>query len=352
MKVDYLIVGSGLTGSTVARRLTDAGRDVLVVERRNRIGGNVADEVHEPSGILYNLHGPHYFRTNSDRIWEWVGRFADFRFYEARVMTLVDGKLERWPIQRKELMSGWVIDEKEPADNFEHACLQRMPQVVYDKLVKPYTELQWGVPAHTLSADLASRIPIRDGDTRLSTHKHQGLPVGGYSRWVSRMLDGVPVLLNFDGSLAESDFLYQRAVWTGPIDAYFQDQHGKLRYRTQRRENTFLEMALGLVWQDAVQINNPAGPHIRTIEWKHIQPDRSGTLLTKEYTMDSESSDTHEYPFPDAENAARYRLYAEDAKRLPNVTFCGRLGAFQYLDMDQAIAAAHKVADKLLEEGP
>ncbi len=352
MKADYLVVGSGLTGATVARRLADAGRDVLVVERRNRIGGNVADDVHEPSGIRFNLHGPHYFRTNSDKLWDWVQRFSEFRPYEARVLTLVDGRLEKWPIQR----DAWGFlkwhETSIKAHNFEEACLQRIPSSLYEKLVKPYTELQWGVPAHTLSADLASRIPIRDGDDRLSTHKHQGLPVDGYSRWVENMLKGVPVLLNYNAMCNRVD--YERMVWTGPIDEFYNYQHGRLRYRTQRREHHCIGLGQqGVFFQDVAQVNNPAGPSIRTIEWKHLSPRRhDGTLITREYPQDSTDPDTHEYPFPSEEEQARYRLYAEDAKQLPNVTFCGRLGLYVYYDMDQAIAAAHKVADRLLEERP
>lgn len=359
-RVDYLVVGSGLTGAVIARALADAGKDVLVVERRVHLGGNVHDHAHA-SGIRIHTYGPHYFRTSSQRVWEFATRFAAFDEYEAALLSEVDGRLEQWPIAgtylKRQIGPDWRPEFTGLPGNFEEAALSLMPRLVYEKFVKEYNEKQWGVPAHTLSAKLCSRFDIRhDDEPRLKPDaKYQGIPVPGYAEWMRRMLDGIPVRLGFDFLKRRHEISARKLlVFTGPIDAFFDYDCGKLHYRGQRRTTTFLpdvEFA-----QPCGQVNNPqhaGGPHIRTLEWKHMMPDHArtsvrGTLLTRETPFTPDDPNEFEYPFPDHANAELYRTYRRRADALERVLICGRLGEYRYYDMDQAIARALSLADRLL----
>jgi UDP-galactopyranose mutase len=357
--VDYLIVGAGLTGATIARRLADAGREVLVVDRRNHVGGNVHDTRHS-SGIRIHTYGPHYFRTNSDRLWAYVNRFGPFFRFEARVRSTVDGELVDWPIRESYLrrVAGpdWRPAFSAVPANFEQAALAIMPASTYEKLVRPYTEKQWGVPAASLSVALAQRLEVRrNEDSRLMRHKHQGLPVAGYAAWTARMLAGIPVALNLD-YLRDRDAIIARRllVFTGPIDELFGFDLGRLSYRGQRRQHSY-HPDLGLC-QPCGQVNNPLhenGPNIRTIEWKHMMPqdsaaDTRGTVLTTETPFTPTVPDQYEYPFPDASNRLLFERYRARARAMPRLLVCGRLGEYRYHDMDQAIARALVLARSVL----
>jgi UDP-galactopyranose mutase len=360
LTIDYLIIGSGLTGAVIARQLADAGREVLVVDRRAHIGGNVHDHAH-PSGIRIHTYGPHYFRTSSDRIWDFATRFAPFYRYEARLVSLVAGQYENWPIAasyiRKHVGPNWTPDFVGTPRHFEEAALALMPRLVYDRFVKEYNEKQWGVPAHTLAPDLCQRFDVRaDDEPRLKPNcKHQGIPECGYAEWTRRMLEGIPVLLNLD-YLRQRDQIRARKllVFTGPIDEFFNFDLGKLSYRGQRREHVYFE---NTDWvQPCGQVNNPAhadGPHIRTLEWKHMMPACyaqrvRGTVLTYEYPFSPADPSQFEYPFPDRSNAELYKAYRERANNLENVLICGRLGEYRYFDMDQAIGRALALAQGIL----
>jgi UDP-galactopyranose mutase len=355
LQADYVVVGSGLTGATIARLLHDQGERVLVVERRSHMGGNVHDHVH-PSGIRVHTYGPHYFRTNSEAIWAFVSRFATFYRYEARVVSWIDGHHEQWPVSHA-YIARLVGDSWAPAftgepANFEEASLAMMPRVVYEKFVKGYSEKQWGLSARHLSAALARRFDVRkDDDPHFSRHRHQGLPMEGYAAFMRRMLDGIPVILNCD-FLGERDaFRHAKClIYTGPIDELFGWRLGRLQYRGQSREDEYVPAA-GCV-QPCGQVNNPdhaAGPHIRTLEWKHMMPPEyagriTGTLTTRETTRTPTDPNQYEYPFPDAANQALYQRYRALAHALPNVLVCGRLGEYRYYDMDQAIGRAMQLA--------
>ncbi len=361
MKVDYLVVGSGLTGATIARHLADAGREVLVVDRRPHLGGNVHDHLH-PSNIRIHTYGPHCFRTNSDKLWEYVQRFGDFYRFEARVLSLVDGVHEHWPITesyiRRTIGTGWSPSFQGIPGNFEEASLSMMPRAVYEKFVKGYTEKQWGMPPTSLSADLARRFEVHtDDDPRFMRHKYQGLPTAGYSAWMKNMLAGITLRLDFDFLQNRSAIeVRRRLIFTGPIDEFFGFRLGQLKYRGQIREHRYLPDADYL--QPCQQINNPQwenGPHIRTIEWKHMMPRQEaerirGTVLTVERTITPANPNSYEYPFPDAANAALYQAYAKETERLTSTLICGRLGEYRYYDMDQAIARASMLARKILEQ--
>ncbi len=356
---DYIVVGSGITGATFARLLSDAGREVVVVERRPVVGGNVHDELHE-SGISIHTYGPHYFRTSSTRIWNFVTRFDRFRKYEAEVLSEIDGTYERWPVTR-ECVNRLAGVEWHPAftghpENFEQACLSFLPTPVYLKFVKGYTEKQWGVAAALLSANLAKRVPLRDdGDFRLSHHKHQGLPIHGYTAWMKEFLSGIPIVLNTDYLQSRDSFRHRKLlIFTGPIDEFFRYRIGRLRYRGQRREHRYFPERDYVL--PGVQVNNPsvsAGAHVRKIEWKYLMPTSirqaiQGTVVTTEIPYAPTNSDCYEYPFPDEVNRELYGEYRSGANELSRTLICGRLGEYRYYDMDQAIGRAMSLASGIL----
>ncbi|MDD4880568.1 MAG: UDP-galactopyranose mutase [Gallionellaceae bacterium] len=362
MNFAYLIVGSGLTGAVIARMLKDAGHTALVVERRNCVGGNVHDHTH-PSGIRIHTYGPHHFRTNDERIWQFVNRFAHFYTYEPALKSLVDGEYENWPIAgsyiRRVVGEPWQPGFKGVPGNFEEAALAIMPRPIYEKFVKGYTEKQWGVRASALSASLARRFDVHDDDEpRLMRHTYQGIPSDGYAAMLTNLLAGIPVLLNCDYHALRAQLSPVRGViYTGPIDEYFGFDLGRLTYRGQRREHDYLpdvDFAL-----PCGQVNNPGhdtGPHIRTLEWKRMMPEGlasriRGTVITRETPYTPEDPDAYEYPFPDQRNAALYRAYRARADAIPDLLVCGRLGEYRYYDMDQAVARAQMLAGRIIEQG-
>lgn len=360
MNIDYLIVGSGLTGAVLARTLHDAGHAVLVVERRAHLGGNVHDHVHAESGIVVHTYGPHYFRTNDEDLWRFVNRFTGFYRYEAELKSLVDGRHENWPIAgsyiQRTVGSDWTPEFTGQPANFEQASLAMMPRPIYEKFVKGYSEKQWGVPATALSAALAKRFDVREDDEpRLMRHRQQGIPDGGYTRMMSNMLAGIPVRTGVDYLAERSAFRARRlTIFTGPIDEYYGFDLGRLVYRGQRRTHEYLPDTAQ--FQPCGQVNNPDpadGPHVRTLEWKHMMPPQAaaatrGTLLTRETPFTPSEPGEYEYPFPDDANARLYAAYRERADRDDGLLVCGRLGEYRYYDMDQAIARAQMLARRVL----
>jgi UDP-galactopyranose mutase len=347
---ELIIVGAGLTGATVGRLAHNDGHHVVIYEARDVPGGNVRDAVHA-SGIRYGLYGPHYFRTSSYKIWEFATRFAQFRPWAAEVMSMVNGTPWPWPVTRD--MVGHYKASPPPTlphVNFEEACLGMVPRGLYEDFIKGYTEKQWGVSATELEPELAGRFEIREGDDRrLKTASFQGLPIGGYSAWIERMLDGIEVVCGKRRD--DPSRLAGRVVHTGPIDEALGYEFGALRYRGQVREHVYKPCPPG---QPCVQLNFPdrAVPYVRSIEWRHQWPclGASGTLVTHEYPFTPEDPDDYEYPFPDRANRELYERYAALAARaLPNVVFAGRLGEYRYLDMDQAIARAMTKYEKVIK---
>jgi UDP-galactopyranose mutase len=354
-----LIVGSGLTGATIARLLHDAGREVLVLERRDHVGGNVHDHLH-PSGIRIHTYGPHSFRTGSERIWNFVRRFSPFIPFRMTVKSFVDGAYENWPVVesyvRRVVAPDWQPEFKGTPQNFEQASLSMMPRLIYEKFVKGYTEKQWGVPACSLSPALARRIDFRaDDNPYFKLHKYQGLPRDGYAALMENMLEGIPVRKRKDYLARRDEFRANKhLIFTGPIDEFFEFDLGKLTYRGQRREHKYLPDVESVLPGFQVNYPDPAsGPHIRTLEWKHLpSPNHervTGTVLTTETPYSPSDPNAYEYPFPNAENAALYARYRRRANTLKNVLICGRLGEYRYYDMDQAIARALMLGQRLLQ---
>jgi UDP-galactopyranose mutase len=352
-------LGSGITGATIARQLVDAGLDVLVVDRRKHIGGNVHDFRHE-SGVRIHTYGPHYFRTSSDSIWEFVNRFTDFHFYRPIVYSLVDSRHVVWPLNKSylnsEVGSDWKPERTEPPSNFEEASLTMMPRIIYDRFIRGYTMKQWGVDPRSLSKELASRFNVReDGEQFFSPHKHQGIPLNGYASFMSKLLEGIPQILACDYLKERHSIRHlKRLIFTGPIDEFFDFRLGRLTYRAQKRTHEYLpEISY---FQPVGQVNNPgieSGPFIRTLEWRHMMPAEeipliSGTVITREYPFTPDNPSEYEYPFPDEANRNLYRRYRTMAASLEDTLICGRLGEYRYFDMDQAFARALMLSRELL----
>lgn len=360
MQVDYLIVGAGLTGAVIARTLADAGREVLILDRRAHVGGNVHDHCH-PSGIRIHTYGPHYFRTSSARIWEFATRFSPFYKFEGIIKSFVDQEFANWPVSgeyiHRTVGKDWKPDFSGTPANFEEAALSLMPRVIYEKFVKGYSEKQWGVPASQLAAKLCTRFEIHhDNDPRLKPlSRYQGIPECGYAEWTARMIAGIPVILNYDYLTRRNDIQARKMlVFTGPVDEFFGFDLGKLVYRGQRRVHTYL--AGTDCAQPCGQVNYPLheqGALVRRLEWKHMmQPELarriSGTVITDEIPYSPEKPEEYEYPFPDMANATLYQQYRQKADALTNTLICGRLGEYRYYDMDQAIGRAIELANGIL----
>jgi UDP-galactopyranose mutase len=359
--VDYLVVGAGLSGSTVARILADHNREVLILERRPHVGGNVHDYLH-PCGARVHTYGPHYFRCASPEIRDFVNRFAGFFGYRATVKSLVNGRYENWPLCRALLDTdvGWRSGSRsvEPK-NFEEACLQEMPRSLYEAYVKNYTRRQWGVEPSSLAASLAERIRINDNDEHGLTpqYPYQGLPQRGYAHFMVNLVAGIPCLVGVDYLEVRSEYRARKAlVFTGSIDEFFGFDMGHLTYRTQKRQHRWFPH---LNWyQPCGQVNHPGSNDaepLRTVEWKHLmqaeqQPQIRGTIITSEYPSAPDTPDQFEYPLPTTHNQLLYRRYRGRAQAVPRLIACGRLGEFCYLDMDQAIDRAMSVARRLCLE--
>lgn len=358
-RADYIVVGSGLTGATVARALADAGREVIVLERRAHVGGNVHDSLHK-SGVRVHTYGPHYFRTGSQRLWEYVQRFGAFYAFEARVVTLVDDQYESWPVSAAYLsraLGGECVPTFAGTPrNFEEACLAMMPSVLFDKFVRGYTEKQWGVPAAYLSPELATRVRVRTNtDTRLVSHAYQGLPVGGYHLWMQNMLKDIPVMCGVDYLTERADWQHRtELIFTGSLDEFFGFSLGRLQYRGQNRCHMYYPDHEHVL--PCAQVNNPDpahGSHVRLLEWKYMMEQAEtahlcGTVVTAETPYTPTDPDAYEYPFPDAINRARHAEYVRMATTLTDTVFCGRLGEYRYYDMDQAIGRAALIARRII----
>jgi len=362
MTYNYIVVGSGLTGATIARKLKDIGESVLVIEKRNHLGGNVHDQLHF-SSIRYDTYGPHYFRTSDLEIWNFVNRFSKFYNFEACIKSYVDNEYVNWPLGytyiKKVIGENWEPYFRGKPNNFEESALSLMPYEIYNKFIKNYNKKQWGIDPKLLSSELIKRFDVRlDDDPRLMpNHKFQGIPKDGYSSMMTNMLKDIPVLLNFDFlSNREKIKPNKMLIYTGPIDSFFNYKFGKLEYRGQKRYHEFIPDIDFLL--PSCQVNNPSieyGDHIRTIEWKHIMPKEKsenikGTLITKEVSFSPINSDDFEYPFPDKINKDLYNKYKHLASNQEKLLICGRLGEYKYYDMDQAIGRAFMLFNKIIND--
>ena len=359
---DYLIVGSGLFGSIFAREATDKGYKCLVIEKRKHVGGNVYTERIE--GINVHKYGAHIFHTNNKEVWDYITRFASFNRFTNSPVANYKGELYSLPFNMYTFNKMWGVVTPEEAEkkineqrreitgeptNLEEQAISLVGRDIYEKLIKGYTEKQWGRECKDLPSFIIKRLPVRlTFDNNYFNALYQGIPVGGYTKLVANMLDGIEVRLGVDylENKSEFDAMADKIVYTGAIDAYFDYQLGNLEYRSVRFENEILDMP-NFQGNAAVNYTDAETPWTRIIEhkWFEFGKDDEGndipkTVISREYSSEWKPGDEPYYPVNDEKNSALYEKYKELAAKEEKVIFGGRLGEYKYYDMDAVIASA------------
>ncbi len=368
---DYLIVGSGLFGATFARQAADADRSVLVVDRRPNIAGNIYTE--DIEGIHVHRYGAHIFHTNDAEVWRYVNRFAEFNRFTNSPVANYRGELYSLPFNMYTFNRMWGVVTPEEARakidaqrgeitgeprNLEEQAISLVGRDIFEKLVKGYTEKQWGRDCKDLPAFIIRRLPVRlTFDNNYFNALYQGIPIGGYTKLVENLLDGIEVRLNCDylENRAELNALANRVIYTGPIDAYFGFRLGALEYRSVRFETELLDIP-NFQGNAAVNYTDRETPWTRIIEhkWFEFGKDAEGndlpkTVISREYSSEWKPGDEPYYPVNDEKNGALYRQYRALAEAEQNVIFGGRLGEYRYYDMDQTVAAALRLGELELD---
>lgn len=368
---DYLIVGAGLFGSVFARQATDAGKKVLVIDKRPNIAGNVYTEDIEK--IHVHKYGAHIFHTNNKEVWEYVTKFAEFNRFTNSPVANYKGELYSLPFNMYTFNKMWnVITPQEAAakieeqrkeagitepQNLEEQAISLVGKDIYEKLIKGYTEKQWGRDCKDLPSFIIKRLPVRlTFDNNYFNALYQGIPVGGYTKMVANMLDGIEVRLNTDylENKDELDKLAEKVVYTGAIDAYFDYKLGALEYRSVRFDTEVLDTP-NFQGNAAVNYTDRETPWTRIIEhkWFEFGKDDEGndilkTVISREYSSEWKVGDEPYYPVNDEKNGKLYQEYKKLAEDEKNVIFGGRLGEYKYYDMDAVIASALDLCEKEL----
>ncbi|MBQ9387630.1 MAG: UDP-galactopyranose mutase [Lachnospiraceae bacterium] len=375
-KYDYLIVGAGLYGAAFAERAAAAGKRVLVIDRRGTIGGNVYTE--KIAGIHVHKYGAHIFHTNDDRVWKYVQRFARFNNFINTPVANYKGEIYSLPFNMFTFNKMWGVVTPQEAEaeiarqrqaagitepaNLEEQAISLVGTDIYEKLIKDYTEKQWGRECRELPAFIIKRLPVRlTYNNNYFNANYQGIPIGGYTKMVEKMLSGIEVRLGVDylGAREAYEGLAERIIYTGPIDEYFGYCLGALQYRSVRFENELLDTD-NFQGNAVVNYTDAETPWTRIIEhkWFEFGKDEDGndlpkTVISREYSSEWKVGDEPYYPVNDELNGALYEKYrqlgeAEFASK--GVIFGGRLGQYRYFDMDQVIAAALAKAEELLNK--
>lgn len=359
---DYLVVGAGYAGSVVAERMARCfGKKVLIVDRREHIGGNAYDHYNE-DGLLVHRYGPHIFHTNADQVFQYLSQFTAWRPYEHRVLASVDDKLVPVPINRDtvNILYGLNLTSDKEVEAFfasraefrsslrtsEDIVVSKVGRDLYEKLFRNYTRKQWGQDPSELDAQVTARIPVRTNtDSRYFTDRHQAMPKHGYTRMFENMLDhdNITLALGCDFREAVKHFSYREIIYTGPIDEFFQFRFGKLPYRSLRfRHETFNREYL----QPVAVVNYPNDhAYTRITEFKYLTGQiHPRTSVVYEYPA---SDGDPYYPVPTGDNATLYKRYAELAAATKKVHFVGRLATYKYYNMDQVVAQALTLCKQL-----
>lgn len=380
MAYDLIVVGSGFFGLTVAEQAaSELGKRVLVVEKREHIGGNAYSEADPETGIEVHKYGAHLFHTSNDRVWEYVNRFTDFTDYQHRVFAMHDGTAYQFPMGLGLINQFFgryytpdeakaLIEEqregKDPAEatNLEERGIALIGKPLYDAFVKHYTAKQWQTDPTDLPPEIISRLPVRyTFNNRYFNDKYEGLPVDGYAAWLEKMAEHelIDVRVNTDWFAVADDIRAENpeapVVYTGPLDQYFDYAEGRLGWRTLDFEQEVLEVG-DFQGTPVMNYNDADAPYTRIHEFRHFHPERSEypsdkTVIVKEYSRFAEDDDEVYYPIntpEDREKLEAYRRLAAEESEQNNVLFGGRLGTYQYLDMHMAIAAALTLFDNQL----
>lgn len=370
MNYNYLIVGSGLYGATIAQQAKKAGKSVLVIDKRPNVGGNIYTEKVE--GINVHKYGAHIFHTNNKEVWDYVTSFVDFNRFTNSPVANYKGELYSMPFNMYTFNKMWgVVTPEEAAakieeqkkeitgkpKNLEEQAISLVGRDIYEKLVKGYTEKQWGRDCKDLPAFIIKRLPVRlTFDNNYFNALYQGIPIGGYTKLIEKMLEGIEVRLNVDylENKEELDKLAEKVIYTGPIDAYFDYKLGTLEYRSVRFENEILDKP-NFQGNAAVNYTDRETPWTRIIEhkWFEFGKDENGndlpkTVISREYSSEWKLGDEPYYPVNDAKNSTLYEQYKALAAAEDNVIFGGRLGEYKYYDMDKTIEVALAAAKKEL----
>ena len=369
MHYQYLIVGAGLFGAVFAKEMKEAGKQCMVIEKRDHIAGNIYTK--EIKGIQVHQYGAHIFHTSNKKVWDYVQQFAEFNHYVNSPVAVYKDELYNMPFNMNTFSRMWGIKTPQEAKdeikkqienlhitepkNLEEQALSLVGTDIYQKLIKGYTEKQWGRDCKDLPAFIIKRLPVRFiYDNNYFTDPYQGIPKGGYTQIVEKMLAGIPVKLhvNFrdyiqtekkDGYFVSADGqdTFEKVLYTGMIDEYFQYQLGELSYRSLRFEQEELDGCDNFQGNAVVNYTEREVPYTRIIEHKHFefgtQPD---TVITREYPAEWKKGDEPYYPVNDEKNSSLYQQYAELASKEQGVLFGGRLGQYKYYDMDKVIDAA------------
>ena len=368
---DYLVVGAGLYGAVFAHEATARGKSVLVIDKRPHVAGNVYTENVE--GINVHVYGAHIFHTNDKRVWNYITQFAEFNRFTNSPVANYKGELYSLPFNMYTFNRMWGVVTPEEAEakineqrgeitgtprNLEEQAMSLVGRDIFEKLIKGYTEKQWGRDCRELPAFIIKRLPVRlTFDNNYFNALYQGIPVGGYTRMVENLLDGVEVRLSTDylENKAELDASAKKVVYTGPIDAYFGYRLGTLEYRSVRFENELLDMP-NFQGNAAVNYTDRETPWTRIIEhkWFEFGRDAEGnelpkTVISREYSSEWKPGDEPYYPVNDEKNGRLYEQYRQLAEKERNVIFGGRLGQYRYFDMDQVIAEALRCCDSELK---
>lgn len=381
MKYDYLIVGTGLFGAVFAHEMQKAGKQCMCIDKRTNVGGNIYTQ--EQNGIQVHKYGAHIFHTSNRRVWEYVNQFAEFNHYVNSPIAVYKDELYNMPFNMNTFSRMWNIRtpqeareiiERQKADakaenpaNLEEQALSLVGRDVYEKLVKGYTEKQWGRPCNELPAFIIKRLPVRfTYDNNYFTDRYQGIPEGGYTAIVEKLLEGIPVELGityeefvhkhhgkvpgrWGNQDAAEELVFEKVLYTGMLDAYFSYCLGALGWRSLRFEEEVLPDCENYQGNAVVNYTEAEIPYTRIIEHKHFEFGKGkGTVITREYPAEWKQGDEPYYPINDERNGNLLAGYQELAGKEQGVLFGGRLGQYRYYDMDKVIEAALEMAENEL----
>lgn len=365
VQYDYLVVGAGLFGAVFAHEAHKKGKKVLVIEKRPNIGGNLYTE--EIEGINVHKYGAHIFHTNNGRVWDYVNQFARFNRYTNSPVANYHGELYSLPFNMYTFNKMWGVVTPEEAEakitkqrieagitdpqNLEEQAISLVGTDIYEKLIKGYTQKQWGRSCTELPSFIIKRLPVRfTFDNNYFNALYQGVPIGGYTKMIENMLEEIEVRLNIDylEDKTEYDALAKKVIYTGPIDAYFSFEFGALEYRSLRFETEIVDKS-NYQGNAVVNYTDAETPFTRIIEHKFFEfGTQPKTVISREYSLEWKEGDEPYYPVNDAKNAALYSKYKELGEAEPNMIFGGRLAEYKYYDMDAVIASALNLCDREL----